>query len=94
MVYHFPFTRVMQNGKEYIQMKNDVFYQFFWTIIDLTGIQNEPAVQTIRKEYCRIPTYKKKRIRFKKEKQVMIAMAGILYLIAEGKVKASKKQEE
>lgn len=77
MQYEFPIKKIIRNGKEYIWMESEVFYRFFVTMSEYTNI-DRVIVDLINKKYNKAKKYKKKRMRLKKEKEVLQEMIGIL----------------
>lgn len=59
-------------------MDFDVFASFFIEVVKYKNIPRE-IVNPILKEYNKTRSYKKKRIRLKKEKQVLLKMYNILF---------------
>ena len=77
MQYEFPIEKISRNGKEYIWMESEVFYRFFVTMSEYMNI-DRVIVDLINKKYNKAKKYKKKRIRLKKEKEILQEMIGIL----------------
>lgn len=77
MQYEFPIKKINRNGKEYIWMESEVFYRFFVTISEYMNI-DRVIVDLINKKYNKAKRYKKKRMRLKKEKEVLQEMIGVL----------------
>lgn len=77
MQYEFPIKKISRNGKEYIWMESEVFYRFFVTMSEHMNI-DQAIVDFIKKKYNKAKKYKKKRLRLKKEKEVLYEMIGIL----------------
>jgi len=77
MQYEFPIKKINRNGKEYIWMESEMFYNFFLVLSEHMNI-NQVIVDLIKKKYNKAKKYKKKRLRLKKEKEVLQEMIGIL----------------
>lgn len=77
MQYEFPVKKISRNGKEYIWMESDVFYQFFIIMSEYMNI-DQTIVDFIKKKYNKAKRHKKKRLRLKKEKEILREMAGVL----------------
>lgn len=77
MQYEFPIKKINRNGKEYIWMESEMFYKFFLVLSEHMNI-NQAIVDLIKKKYNKAKKYKKKRLRLKKEKEVLQEMIGIL----------------
>lgn len=77
MQYEFPIKKISRNDKEYIWMESDVFYRFFVAMSEHMNI-DRVIVDLINKKYNKAKKYKKKRMRLKKEKEVLQEMIGIL----------------
>ena len=77
MQYEFPIKKINHNGKEYIWMESEVFYQFFVVLSEHMNI-DQAIVDLIKKKYNKAKKYKKKRLRLKKEKEVLYEMIGVL----------------
>ena len=77
MQYEFPVKKISRNGKEYIWMESEVFYQFFVIMSEYMNI-DQVIVDLIKKKYNKSKRYKKKRLRLKKEKEVLQEMIGVL----------------
>lgn len=77
MQYEFPVKKISHNGKEYIWMESEVFYQFFVNISECMNI-DRVIVGLINKKYNKSKRYKKKRMRLKKEKEVLQEMIEVL----------------
>mgnify|MGYP006976745245 CR=1 FL=1 len=77
MQYEFPIKKINRNGKEYIWMESEVFYQFFVIMSEYMNIE-QTIVDLIKKKYNKAKKYKKKRLRLKKEKEVLQEMIGVL----------------
>ena len=77
MQYEFPVKKISRNGKEYIWMESEVFYQFFVIMSEYMNI-DQVIVDLIKKKYNKSKKDKKKRLRLKKEKEVLQEMIGIL----------------
>jgi hypothetical protein len=77
MQYEFPIKKISCNGKEYIWMESEVFYQFFIVLSRHMNIE-QTIVDLISKKYNKAKRYKKKRMRLKKEKEVLQEMIGVL----------------
>lgn len=58
-------------------MESEVFYQFFVTMSEYMNI-DRVIVNLINKKYNKAKRYKKKRMRLKKEKEVLYEMIGVL----------------
>jgi hypothetical protein len=74
----FPIEEVVYNGEKYINMKSDVFYLFFLEVVKYKNI-SESLLNEINKRYKQAKMTKRKRIRFKKEKEVLTVMYNILF---------------
>jgi len=90
--YRFPIKIVTINGKEYIQMQDDIFYEFFLIMSEKLGVAPK-LIKEISQMYQKAKKHKKKRIRLKKEKQALIIMLAILHEYLE-KSKSQNKQNE
>ena len=77
MQHEFPIKKINRNGKEYIWMESEVFYQFFLVLSEYMNI-DRVIVDLINKKYNKSKKHKKKRIRLKKEKEILQEMIGIL----------------
>lgn len=69
----FPIEKVTYNGVEYVNMRSDIFYLFFKEINQYTK-NNKSRIEEICKQYECSKNIKRKRIRFKKEKQALLSM--------------------
>jgi hypothetical protein len=58
-------------------MESEVFYQFFVIMSEYMNIE-QTIVDLIKKKYNKAKKYKKKRLRLKKEKEVLQEMIGVL----------------
>jgi len=74
----FPIIDTMVvRGKEYVLIDCDVFVNMFKTLMAVHG-QEQEMVQYLLKEYEKAKRHKKRRIRLKKQKQVLIVMYHIM----------------
>lgn len=64
-------------GKGYVVMKSEVFIEFFNEIFKYKNIDSL-LLDEINKRYCNSQKIKRKRVRLKKEKDVLIVMYNIL----------------
>lgn len=70
-------------GKEYVVMDFDVFYNFFNGFMELRKDKDDTidkVVEGVNKQYNYAKSIKRKRIRLKKQKEVMLAMYNILFV--------------
>lgn len=75
----FPIAREIINGKEYLLFDLDTFYLFFNEVVKYKDISQD-VIDEVNRRYIKAKKIKKKRIRFKKQKQVAIIMCNILLL--------------
>ena len=73
----FSFEQTVVNGKEYIHMKSDVFHSFFLELVKYSDV-DDLIVNEVNKRYNHAKKIKKKRIRLKKEKEILVVMYNIL----------------
>lgn len=79
MTKFFPIARETINGKEYLLFDLDTFYLFFNEVVKYKDISQD-VIDEVNRRYIKAKKIKKKRIRFKKQKQVAIIMCNILLL--------------
>ena len=90
MQYEFPIKKISRNGKEYIWMESEVFYRFFVAMSEYMNI-DRVIVDLINKKYNKAKKYKKKRLRLKKEKEVLYEMIGVLMYYIINKIEFIEK---
>jgi hypothetical protein len=74
----FPVEKSIHNGKEYLNMKSDVFHSFFLELMKYTDTEGS-LIKEINKRYEKAKRIKRKRIGLKKEKEVLTVMYNIMF---------------
>lgn len=74
----YKYEKETINGKEYILMSSDLFYDFFCELMSYKKNADMSLVEHVKMEYEKAKRIKKKRNRLKREKIALLAMHDIL----------------
>lgn len=73
----FPIKEVTYKGEKYVEMKSEVFHSFFLELMKYQPI-DESIIDAINNKYKKAKAIKRKRIKLKKEKEVLSLMYDIM----------------
>lgn len=77
MTISLPAQKQTIKGKDYLLFKSEVFYALFQHVISNSNV-DEKLVEYLNTQYRKARRIKKKRIKFKKEKQILLLMGDVL----------------
>ena len=77
MTVSLPMQKQTIKGKEYLLFKSEVFYALFQHVASNSNV-DEKLVKYLNVQYRKAIRIKKKRIKLKKEKQILLLMGDLL----------------